>query len=42
MSGLKKFDDDYAKKNVACGTHGASVMLVKESFNADLLRQLFL
>jgi hypothetical protein len=27
ISGLKKFDDDYAKKIVACGTDGASVML---------------
>jgi hypothetical protein len=39
MSGLKKFDDDYAKKIVACGTDGASVMLGSKSGAVQRIRE---
>ncbi|CAC5404060.1 unnamed protein product [Mytilus coruscus] len=39
MSGMKKFDDDYAKKIVACGTDGASVMLGSKTGAVQRIRE---
>ncbi|CAC5403614.1 unnamed protein product [Mytilus coruscus] len=39
MSGMKKFDDDYAKNIVECGTDGASVMLGSKTGSVQRLRE---